>query len=143
MRSFAHAKLIQRGIAMCGRDAFAYEETTMTDPIDAALDALLGDLHWRNYDAPVIADWRARMRRVLDAHDARNPNTLPMDALPEGYVFDNLWRGVNSPARTTIWHCLIFFRKKDHRPDHRPHGTGPTPRAAMLAAIEAAKEGKS
>lgn len=59
------------GFGLATRECDCEERMAMTpDPeADAALDVWFGE--WREYSVGTVAEWRTRMRRVLDAHDAR------------------------------------------------------------------------
>lgn len=52
------------------------------DPVDAALDVWLGN-GWTQYCNPNAEDYRARMRRVLDAYDARKAKRIADIVLQE------------------------------------------------------------
>lgn len=54
-----------------------------TDPVDAALDVWFEDPSWRDYQPDMWRQWRARMRRVLDAHDAVRSH-VATDVMLEG-----------------------------------------------------------
>jgi hypothetical protein len=78
--------------------------------------------------------WEATMRI-----NELERNTLPMGDIPQGWQFEIL------AVRRDGFRChLLDNRISDKRPAHRMlYSDGPTPRAAMLSAIEATKrEGK-
>lgn len=65
--------------------------------------------------------------------DTENPNLLPLELLPEGWAFKNL-----SKYGMDNYRCDIAEKDKFGFV-HYGDGRGPTPRAAMLAAIEKIK----
>jgi hypothetical protein len=92
---------------------------------DAALDIF--EPNWRNCEPNELADLRARMRRVLDAHDARLVSLLTAAANAERLMRDQ-HRGVD----------------QDMYVAHGDRAQAFTEAANMVAAaIEAAKERKS
>lgn len=105
------------------------------DPVDAALDVWFKGLYKREIDAD--PQWRARMRRVLDAHDAGKIALLSTlyniaEAAPELNMsnYDHDQVSELNAAMTEVFLLLKAALQVS------------TPRDATLAAIESAKEGK-
>lgn len=81
-----------------------------------------------------------RTFRVLD-----DPNSLPMDMLPEGAWLDHIWSSQDREKHERYYHCIVQIQQA--APPGFPqtmksyHETGPTPRAAFVAACEKVREG--
>lgn len=104
------------------------------DAVERALDAYINWSEWKTWAADDVEKCRANMRRALTAARATaapDDNALPTDLLPEGVGFSSLIAlkegyGVDLYSLSRKVASQVFS------------GTGPTPRAAMLAAIKAA-----
>lgn len=68
--------------------------------------------------------------RAWPVHD--DPNRLPISDIPEGWYVDLLHDRPNAPE-VERWYCELAMKKTAQR---FVAGIGPTPRAAVLAAIE-------
>ena len=81
-----------------------------------------------------LTTWEAEVLR-LEARVAeleRDPNQLPMELLPEGWVLTSLRFEPILESDADPWHCYL-----ESQTGLRTRGAfGPTPHAAMMAAIE-------